>query len=82
MLSAGVGLSAFWFMQLNVGLAFFNLLPIPILDGGHIARAIIEGIFSRPIPQKLNEAGVIVGGLILAGLLAWGVLLDVGVIKR
>ena len=39
---------AFWFsVVLNVNLAMINLLPIPVLDGGHITLAIIEGIRRR-----------------------------------
>lgn len=42
---------ALWFsVLLNVNLAVLNLLPIPVLDGGHIVMASIEGIFRRPIP--------------------------------
>ncbi len=42
---------ALWFsVLLNVNLALLNLLPIPVLDGGHIVMAIIEWIIRRPIP--------------------------------
>ena len=42
---------ALWFsVLLNVNLALLNLLPIPVLDGGHIVMATIEAIFRRPIP--------------------------------
>ncbi len=41
---------ALWFsVVFNVNLALINLLPIPILDGGHIVLALIEGIRRRPI---------------------------------
>ena len=38
------------FILLNLALLVFNLLPIPILDGGHIAICIIEGVTRRRIP--------------------------------
>jgi regulator of sigma E protease len=42
---------ALWFsVILNVNLALMNLLPVPVLDGGHIVMACIEGIIRRPIP--------------------------------
>lgn len=42
---------ALWFsVLLNVNLAILNLLPIPVLDGGHIVMAATEGLFRRPIP--------------------------------
>jgi regulator of sigma E protease len=38
-----------------VNLAILNLLPIPILDGGHIAIASVEAIRKRPIRAKTIE---------------------------
>jgi len=40
---------------LNVNLAILNMLPIPVLDGGHTIMGFIEGIFRRKIPAKLQE---------------------------
>jgi regulator of sigma E protease len=40
---------------LNINLAIINLLPIPVLDGGHILMAIIEKIRRRPLNIKLVE---------------------------
>ena len=37
---------------INISLALFNLLPIPILDGGHIVMGLIQVIFGRPLPTK------------------------------
>jgi regulator of sigma E protease len=39
----------------NVNLALFNLLPFPVLDGGHITLAIFEAIRRRPIQGALLE---------------------------
>jgi regulator of sigma E protease len=45
---------ALWFSVLmNVNLALLNLLPIPVLDGGHILLAIIEGIRRKPISARI-----------------------------
>lgn len=41
---------------LNINLAVINLLPIPVLDGGHILMAVIEKIRRRPLSIKLVEA--------------------------
>jgi regulator of sigma E protease len=44
---------ALWFsVILNVNLALLNLLPIPVLDGGHILLALIESIRRRPIRAR------------------------------
>jgi regulator of sigma E protease len=40
---------------LNINLAILNLLPIPVLDGGHILMAVIEKIRRRPLHIKLVE---------------------------
>ena len=40
---------------LNINLAILNMLPIPVLDGGHTVMGFIEGIFRRKIPVKILE---------------------------
>ncbi|HEY5913400.1 MAG TPA: RIP metalloprotease RseP [Verrucomicrobiae bacterium] len=48
---------AIWFSVLmNVNLALLNLLPIPVLDGGHILLSIIEGIRRRPLSARVVGA--------------------------
>jgi len=45
---------ALWFSVLmNVNLALLNMLPIPVLDGGHIVLAIIEAIRRKPISSRI-----------------------------
>jgi len=45
---------AIWFsVILNVNLALLNLLPIPVLDGGHITLALIEALRRRPVNLRL-----------------------------
>lgn len=47
---------ALWFsVVLNVNLALLNLLPIPVLDGGHITLAIIEAIRRKPLNVRVLE---------------------------
>ena len=41
---------------LNLNLAVLNLLPIPVLDGGHILLAIIEKVRGRPLSLRVTEA--------------------------
>ena len=48
---------AIWFTGfLNVNLAIINLLPLPILDGGHVVMNLWEMIFRRPAPPRLIHA--------------------------
>ncbi len=47
---------ALWFsVLLNVNLAILNMLPLPVLDGGHITIAILEGLRGKPINLRLLE---------------------------
>lgn len=47
---------ALWFsVIMNVNLAILNMLPIPVLDGGHITLAIIEGVRRKPVSAKLLQ---------------------------
>jgi regulator of sigma E protease len=50
-------------LMINISLAIFNLLPIPVLDGGHIAFATIAKITGKPIPP--NFAAAIQGSFML-----------------
>ncbi|MDP8239298.1 MAG: RIP metalloprotease RseP [Candidatus Hatepunaea meridiana] len=45
-------LSFIAFLSINIG--FLNILPIPMLDGGHVVFTLIEAAIRRPIPEKLK----------------------------
>ncbi len=40
-------------VMLNIALAVMNILPIPVLDGGHIVFAAWEAVFRRPLPARI-----------------------------
>jgi regulator of sigma E protease len=43
-----------WFsVILNVNLALLNMLPLPVLDGGHITLSLIEAVRRRPVHAKV-----------------------------
>lgn len=44
---------AFFFAAFNIALCVMNLLPLPVLDGGHIIFATAEAIIRRPLPAKV-----------------------------
>ncbi len=47
---------ALWFsVVLNINLAILNLLPLPVLDGGHITMALIEAVRRRPLSKRLLD---------------------------
>ena len=62
---------------LSANLAIINFLPIPILDGGHMIFLAFEGIFRRPVGEKLQVALSIVGFIFLLTLMVTVIGLDV-----
>jgi regulator of sigma E protease len=65
-------LNLIYFMALiSVNLAILNLLPIPILDGGHLFLFLMEGILRRPLNPKRVEFAQKVGMLLLVVLMAF-----------
>ena len=52
---------------LSVSIGFINLLPIPILDGGHLVFYAAEAIRGKPLDERVQEVGFRIGlGLVLA----------------
>jgi len=54
---------------LSISLGVINLLPIPVLDGGHLLYYFIELIAGRPVPQKVQNWGLQVGMFLLMGIM-------------
>jgi regulator of sigma E protease len=64
-LKAGYMQYLFTIAFISINLAIINLLPIPILDGGHILFYLIEGIIRRPVEGRVREIATQVGILFL-----------------
>ena len=54
---------------ISVSIGVLNLLPIPMLDGGHLMFYAIESVRGSPVPEKWMEQGQRVGLALLAGLM-------------
>ena len=54
---------------LSVGLGFVNLLPIPILDGGHLVYYAYEAVARRPLSMKAQALGFRVGLALVLGMM-------------
>jgi len=65
----GWGTFLFQMALISVNLALMNLLPIPVLDGGHIAQSVIEGVTRRPLSLRAREIANIVGLILLFTLM-------------
>jgi regulator of sigma E protease len=53
----------------SINLGFINLLPIPLLDGGHLFFYLIEGIRRRPLPAQAQEWAFRSGLALLLGFM-------------
>jgi regulator of sigma E protease len=69
--SARGGLTAYLFFLalVSISLGALNLLPIPMLDGGHLLYYVLELIRRKPVPESLKSAGAYIGLLLLVALM-------------
>ncbi|ABE54846.1 RseP peptidase. Metallo peptidase. MEROPS family M50B [Shewanella denitrificans OS217] len=70
--SADYGLVYFlgFIALISVNLGIINLLPLPVLDGGHLLYYFIEVITGRPVPEKAQEIGFRIGAAMLLMLMS------------
>jgi regulator of sigma E protease len=71
--SADTGIIAFLYFlaMLSLSLAIINILPFPVLDGGHFIIILLEGIFKKELPIKVKIAIQNAGFVILLLLMAF-----------
>jgi len=55
---------------ISVGIGLVNLLPLPILDGGHVVLNTYELLAGREVPQKVQDMSLTIGLLMLFGVAA------------
>ena len=63
---------------LSANLAVVNFLPIPILDGGHMLFLAYEGIFRRPVSERVQVVLTYGGLFMILGLMLFVIFLDIG----
>ena len=61
---------------ISINLGIINLLPLPVLDGGHLLYYLIELLTGKEVPEKTQEAGFKIGALALLMLMAIGLFND------
>tara|TARA_B100001093_G_scaffold81077_1_gene72473 strand:+ start:3398 stop:4729 length:1332 start_codon:yes stop_codon:yes gene_type:complete len=54
---------------LSVSLGVLNLLPIPVLDGGHLVFFVFEWLIGKPVPEQVQIQGIRIGMALLMGLM-------------
>jgi regulator of sigma E protease len=62
-------------LSLNIGL--FNLLPIPLLDGGHLLYYAFEVVLRRPLSARMQEFGFRIGLVLVGGLMLFVIINDI-----
>jgi len=63
---------------ISINLGFINLLPIPLLDGGHLFFYLIEGVRRRPLPAQAQEWAFRSGLALLLGFMLFVTVNDLG----
>lgn len=69
----------------SINLGFINLLPIPMLDGGHLAIYAAEAVRRKPIPPRVQEWAFMTGFALLISfmlIVTWNDLASFGVFKH
>ena len=76
----------FWMLlsicaAISVGVGFFNLLPLPVLDGGHLVFHAYEAVMGKELPEKVQEMSLTFGLILLLGMvvvITWGDIIETG----
>ncbi len=60
-----------WVAFISANIGFLNLLPIPVLDGGHLVYYAIEGVMRRPLSRRMQEIGFQIGVALVLMLMVY-----------
>jgi regulator of sigma E protease len=69
-------------IALSVVLGVFNLLPVPMLDGGHLAMYLYEALVGRPLSLRAQELGMKVGFALVIGMALIATFNDIKLLLR
>ena len=77
--SARQGLSHYlkFLAMISISLGVLNLLPIPVLDGGHLLYYLVEIVKGGPVPERVMEIGQQIGLGLLIMLMAFAFFNDI-----
>ncbi len=78
--SAQSGLADFlnFLAYLSISLGILNLLPIPVLDGGHLLFYLYEWARGKPLPEKVQAWGMQIGIALVIGVMLLALFNDLG----
>jgi regulator of sigma E protease len=77
--TADLGWQAFlsFMAMMSVSLGVLNLMPIPVLDGGHLVYYFVEGVRGRPVSERIQEFGLRIGMALLGMMMLIALFNDV-----
>lgn len=75
--SSGIVYFLSFLALISVNLGIINLLPLPVLDGGHLLYYFIELFSGRPVSESVQEIGFKIGGVILLLLMSIAIVNDI-----
>lgn len=78
----GISTLLIFLTMLSTNLAVINFLPIPVLDGGHMVFLAYEGIFRRPVNERIRDSVTFAGLMFILGLMCFVIYLDINRLAR
>ena len=75
---SGVGDFLNFLAYLSISLGVLNLLPIPVLDGGHLLFYLVEWARGRPLPERVQAWGMQIGIGLIIGVMLLALINDLG----
>ena len=67
---------------LSISIGLLNLLPVPILDGGHLVFYLFEALRGKPVPEQAQEYGYRIGFGLILGLMVFATWNDISMLFR
>lgn len=76
--TARAGMESFisFMAYLSISLAVLNLLPIPVLDGGHLLYYFVEIVRGRPVSERVQAMGLRIGLMVVGSLMVMALFFD------
>lgn len=74
---AGLYSLILWLGLLSLNIGIFNLMPVPILDGGRIVIVVIEKLVGHKLSEKVTNAIMLVGIVLILGLMVFATTNDI-----
>ena len=77
--SAKSGLESFlsFIAYLSISLGVLNLLPIPVLDGGHLVYYVAEWVRGKPLSERIQTWGLQIGLSLIVGVMLFAIYNDI-----